>query len=140
MPANSFQNQLTPDGKYAVPAGELHLLDEGDRNTSWDINVNPTTSWVEHDLSGRVPKGTKALLGICWVVNADNFGNLQARDGVSTETDLERTHLIAHYQGAGDIIAVPIIVKATDGIFDIQERSAIYEVSTFAFNLWGYYL
>ena len=29
----------------------LHLLDEADRSADWDINVNPTTAWVEHDLS-----------------------------------------------------------------------------------------
>ncbi len=140
MPANSFQNALCPDGKYAVPAGELHLLDEGDRNTDWDVNVNPTTSWVEHDLSGRVPKGTKALFGHALIINADAQGILLVRDGNSSENDKERTQTISYLGAAGKLLGIPIIIKATDGIFDIRENAADVEISNFTFELWGYYL
>ncbi len=141
MPANSFQNALCPDGKYAVPAGELHLLDEGDRNTNYDINVNPGFgAWVEHDLSARVPKGTKALLGFAYIANTDANGSLHVRDGTSTETDAERTITMFTGNNAGDSIGVPCIIKATDGILDIIERDAASEISIFIFELWGYFL
>ncbi len=140
MPANSFQNAQTPDGKYAVSAGELHLFDEGDRNTDWDVNVNPTTSWVEHDLSGRVPKGTKALFGHAVIVNADAQGTILIRDGNSAENDKERTQTLSYLGAAGKVIGVPIIIKASDGIFDIRENAATVEIAIFTFEIWGYFL
>ncbi len=138
MPANSFQNAQCPDGKYAVPAGELHLLDEGDRNSGWDISVNPTTSWVEHNvLSGRVPKGTKALFGWGYFVRTDPAGVLEIRDAISAETNALKVKFsrITSLEWGG-----PVIIKATDGIFDIQEQDATLEISNFIFHLWGYYL
>ncbi len=140
MPANSFQNAQCPNGKYAVPAGELHLLDEGDRNTAWDINVNPTTSWVEYDLGGIVPKGTKALYGFLSITNADAGGILQTRDGNSAETDLIRTRTYQHGSGAGDYVGILEIIKATDGKFDIREYGAANEISAVQFNTAGYFL
>ncbi len=146
MPANSFQNALCPDGKYAVPAGELHLLDEGDRNAGWDISVNPTTSWVEYDLgpsatgSKRVPKGTKALWGFASLANTDAFAVLHFRDAASAETDPERTRGIQHGQATSDRLGVAMIIKATDGKFDIKEQSLALEVLTFAYVVHGYFL
>ncbi len=143
MPANSFQNAICPDGKYAVPAGELHLLDEGDRNTSFDISVNPTTSWVEHDLSasgsGRVPKGTKALFGLMYITRTDVTGTLQVRDATSTETNLVRTWTATHSITAS-VFAWGMIIKATDGKFYIKERDSSNEIANFSFQLWGYFL
>ena len=139
MPGNSFQNAQTPDGKYAVPAGELHLLDEGDRNTDGAINVNPTTAWVEHDLSGRVPKGTKALWGFVQITRLDASGILMSRDGSSTETDNERTYFLRH-GGSQTDHGWLVIIKATDGVFDIKEYDATFECSGFFFLLHGYFL
>ncbi len=140
MPANSFQNALCPDGKYAVPAGELHLFDEGDRNTEWDISVNPTTAFVEYDLSGRVPRGTKALYGWIAFVNASNASVIEVRDGNSTETDAEKVRAFNFGVADANYIGWPVIIKATDGIFDLKELGAGFAASAFTFELWGYYL
>ena len=145
MPANSFQNALCPDGKYAVPAGELHLFDEGDRNTNWDINVNPTTSWVEHDLgpsatgSKRVPKGTKALWGFWSGQNTDAVGILMLRDGTSAIINVVKLQSVV-FSGAGSYWGMMQIIKATDGIFDIKEKDATFEMTNILFNLRGYFL
>ncbi len=140
MPANSFQNAICPDGKYAVPAGELHLLDETDRHTDWDISVNPTTAWVEHDLSARVPKGTKALFCAIGIHSADATCVLLIRDGTSAETDVVRTHTFSHSVGVDNVIFWPTIIKATDGIFAIKEQLNTLEVTVFYVELWGYFL
>jgi len=125
--------KLTPD--------YLHLLDESDRNTDWDVNVNPTTSWVEYDLSARVPKGTKALMGYLRISNTDVNAMLQFRDGVSTESDNERTRTIMNGGGTGHTLGLGgITIKATDGIFDVKEESADTEVVLCHFQVWGYYL
>ena len=137
MPANSFQNAQTPDGLYAVPAGELHLFDETDRTSgSFDINVNPTTAFVEHDLSARVPKGTKALWSYCEITPSDALAFINIRDANSAATNDYQSIVL----GSGTQHGQPIIIKATDGIFDIREWSATFEASSFKFQLWGYFI
>ena len=124
--------------KEAMP--QLHLLDEADRSADWDINVNPTTAWVEYDLSARVPAGTTALFGFALHTNADAYGALEIRDATpGTETDDERVRFSQAGADANTLIAGPAIIKATNGIFDIQEVSATNELTNWIFNLWGWF-
>ncbi len=139
MPANSYQLQKTPDGKYAVPAGELHLFDESDRNINWLISVNPTTSWVEHDLSAYVPRGTKAIYGSLMTHTTDALARLHIRDANSAATAIPRVVAI-YRQQATEWGGRPIIIKATDGKFDIKEEDVNAEFTNLLFNLWGYFL
>ena len=118
----------------------LHLLDEADRSADWDINVNPTTAWVEQDLSALVPVGATALFGFMRNANTDINGIICIRDGTSSEASIERTRTLEHYQGTGDVIGVPVIFKATNGIFDIREYGAGQELAAWGYILWGYYL
>ena len=140
MSGNTLQYAETPDGLSAVHCGTLHMLDEGDRNSGWDIIVNPTTSWVEYNLSGRVPPGTTALLGFYLSINTDPRGILLIRDGASSETNAVRTWSIDNQSAATYILGTVIIIKATNGIFDIREYDSSNEISDFRFVLWGYFI
>lgn len=133
---NSYQNQRTPDGNYAPSVGNLHLLPEEDRTTGWDLSVNPSTSWAECDLSNRVPKGTRALMGWAYVGPTDAVGMILTRDANSSETNNVRTRMIANDDWDGNII----LIKATDGKFDYKEHSNAQEVAVFNFELHGYYI
>ncbi len=121
-------------------ATRLVLLDEADRSADWDINVNPTTSWVEHDLSALVPTGATALFGFFYYTNTDGSGILNIRDGISSETDFQKITFVQNSFGAGQNHAWPTIIKATNDIFDLKENASTTEVAVFLFELWGYFL
>jgi hypothetical protein len=143
MPANSFQNTKTPDNNYAPPCGELHLLDEGDRDSSWDLfDTSISTTWEECDLSGRVPKGTKALYGELVAWKGDQHIILLIRDGAGSETNSPRTQTLQIFDNStvDSIIGTPVILKATDGVFDYREHAATHEVTEVHFCLWGYFI
>jgi hypothetical protein len=137
MPGNSFQNAQTPQSLYAASAGTLHLFSDTDRATTYDINVNPSTSWSEQDLSGQVPKGTKAVYGYMQVNRTDASAIIMVRDANSTATDTEQT--IGVYAN-GINPGWPAILKAGDGKFEIKELSNAYEAANFIFELWGYFI
>jgi hypothetical protein len=118
----------------------LHFLDESDRSSSWLLNVNPTTSWAEADLSAYVPPGTLAIYGLMSIVLADADGIILLRDGTSSETNQTRTLSLGNFSSAGNTLRVPLTIKATNGIFDYAEFSAAAELSTLSFLLWGWQL
>jgi len=141
MPGNTFEFAETPDGKTAVHCGTLHMLDEGDRNGSADLNVNPGfAAWVECNLSGRVPPGTTALYGYLEIGLADTTGTICIRDGAGAETNVYRTRTLRLTALANYMAGSPCIIKATNGIFDYIEESADTEISTLKFILWGYFI
>ncbi len=132
-----FDGLVIPD--YRGTSSKLVLLDESDRSADWDINVNPTTSWVECDLgpsgSGKCPEGTKALFGFIYMNKADNIGILEIRDGTSSETNF---HKVDYVHAAVSTFTMLAIIKATNGIFDIKERDSNNKITTFIFQPWGY--
>ena len=140
MPGNSFQNAQTPQALYAASAGTLHLLNDTDRSTSWNVSINPSTSWDDLDLSGQVPKGTKALYGYMRVSNTDVRAIILIRDGNSATTDNFQTQSIDHGDGVNDDIGYPAIIKATDGEFSIKEYDGTFEGYAFNFQLWGWFI
>lgn len=116
-----------------------HLLDEASRGDP-DISVNPTTAWAEQDASALVPNGTTALFGFFIIQNTDAAGELCIRDGSSAETSVTKTWSIRHLSGVADVLAIPIIIKATNGIFDVREYGAATEIAIFTLRIWGYFL
>ncbi len=118
----------------------LHLLDESSRAASYNISANPTTSWVEYDSSSAVPSGTLGLYGWFLSVATDANGNLKFRDGTSSETDNIRLFSYDIGYAASIRSGVPIMIKATNGIFDIQELSSANEVAAIRFDIWGWLL
>jgi len=142
MPGNTFEFAKTPDGKTAIHCGTLHMLNEGDRKTAWELNdTTITTDWEECDLSARVPPGTTAIYGYLQFSSGDAGSILNIRDGAGTEADTVRTMSFRQVDAsAGMWMGCPVIIKATNGIFDYREYDATFEVATINFLLWGYFI
>ena len=118
----------------------LHLMPEGDRSTAYDLDVNPTTSWAEADLSSLVPVGTLGLYGTFLIFNTDANGVLLIRDGSGTEADLIRTRSFQNNHAVGLGVGAPTLIKATNGIFDHRELSTDTEILQFTAIVWGWLL
>ena len=138
----SFIKVISDNTKWIkINSPYLHLLDESDRNGTWDVDVNPTTSWLEANLSALVPSGTLGLYGNMYIQLAtDNSGWLRVRDGSSSEIDIERTSTIRTGHAASMYMITSMMIKATNGIFDYAEYSSSHEILTFRFNIWGWLL
>ena len=138
----SFIKVISDNTKWIkVNSPYLHLLDEADRNGTWNVDVNPTTSWLEANLSALVPTGTLGLYGNMYIQLAtDNSGWLRVRDGSSSEIDIERTSTIRTGHAASMYMITSMMIKATNGIFDYAEYSSSHEILTFRFNIWGWLL
>jgi hypothetical protein len=139
MPGNSFQNAQTPQSLYAASAGTLHLFSDTDRSTAFDVDYNPSTSWTATDLSGQVPKGTKALYGYWQIERTDATAIIMVRDGVSTSTGSFQLRSFTQ-GGSGTLHGYPTVIKASDGKFETKEFSNTYEANDFHFELWGYFI
>ncbi len=117
----------------------LHMLDEAYRNSSYDINVNPTTGWTEANLSSAVPVGTLGLHGYTFILATDSPGTLEIRDGTSSEINSFRVESLRS-SPAGSNHGMPATIKAKNGIFDYREAASSAEITTFRFNIWGWLL
>ena len=140
MPGNTFEYAETPDGKTAVHCGTLHLLDEGDR-VSWDLNdATVSVSWEECDLSGRVPEGTTAIFGYMELVNGSAQAIINVRDAASAEGNSDILQMLHHGLHVDDTLGSPVIMKATNGIFDYKAYDVVSGVERIVFGLWGYFI
>ncbi len=138
---NSWQQ---PDSN--IPSvGTLHLLDEADRNGSWDLDDSSvSTSWETADFSedSRVPGDAWAFYGLCQVHGGTNVStDLWIRHYGSSETSATRLRTLFCKDEEGSAFAngIPIIIIVRDGQFQYRAYASA-AVDRFLFNLWGYYL
>jgi len=138
---NAFIEIISDGTKWIkINSPYIHLMPHTKRNTVADVATDPTLSWVEHDLSDRCPSGTLGLYGfLLMIASGASGGILNIRDGISGATNnyqvwTSDAEAVGHRQG------VPMLIKATNGIFDVKEREAGWAVSGFYFHIWGWLL
>ncbi len=134
--------------KTARDCGTLHMISDANRSTSADVNdgtVNDT--WDVADFSGVVPNGTRALLLFAVIRNSDvqERALLQTRDtGSSSGADRSTMTMWIEAARSGttglSVVGAPIIIYATNGVFEYRRASAIYTIDSLEFTLVGYYL
>jgi hypothetical protein len=117
-------------------------IPSSDRNTGWDLNVTPTTSWVTCDLSSKVPSDTVAIFGLIQISPTDTYGGIiLVREYGSSDTNTLRTRLLDFERDgtcAWTVTGVWQLIYAPGGKFDYCSFGGNYDPGFLRFNLWGY--